>query len=199
MTITTKMIMSWGPCAKYTRAKISKLIGKGKTPQEICDNTVIPAADTLWVLLHEDIIPAKELHELACTFAERALKRERKAGREPDKRSWDAIKAKRLWLNGKITDEELAAAWDAEWDVARDVAWDAARDAARDAAWDVAWDAAWDAAGDVARAAAWDVAWDVARAAARAAAWDAAWDAEQKAQLKLVRKVLEKTHDTGRR
>ena len=168
MTVTTKMVMKWGPCADYTQAKISKLIGKGKTPLKICDNTVIPAADTLWVLLHEEIIPAKELHELACKFAERALKRERKTGREPAKASWDAIKAKRLWLKGKITNEEL------------DAAGDAVGDAASAAAGDAAWAAAWAAAGD----AAW--------AAALAAARTAAWAAEQKAQLKLVRKVLEK-------
>jgi len=56
------------------------------------------------------------LHEFACWVAEDALKRERATGREPDERSWAAIEAKRKWLRGEITDDELAAARDAAWD-----------------------------------------------------------------------------------
>ena len=74
------------------------------------------------------------LHEFACYCAEWALKNERDAGREPDSRSWAAIEAKRAWLRGEITDDELAAA--------RAAAWAAARYAARDAAWYAAWAAA---------------------------------------------------------
>ncbi|KKN58429.1 hypothetical protein LCGC14_0552420 [marine sediment metagenome] len=87
----------------------------------------------------------KQLHTFACDCAERALKRERKAGREPDARCWKAIEVKRKWINGKATDEELAAAWDAARDAARAAARAAARDAARDAAWAAARAAAWDA------------------------------------------------------
>ena len=68
------------------------------------------------------------LHEFACDCAEGALK----IAEVEDPRSWAALEAKRRWLRGEITDEELEAAWVA----ARDAAWDAARDAARDAAWD---------------------------------------------------------------
>ena len=50
------------------------------------------------------------LHEFACWCAERALRAERKAGREPNKRSWEAIHVKRRWLKGKASDEELGAA-----------------------------------------------------------------------------------------
>lgn len=81
----------------------------------------------------------KTLHEFACWCAERALRAERKAGREPDPRSWAAIKTKRAWLKGKASDSEL----------------DAARDAARDAAWAAVWDAVWDAA--------WAATWAAAR------------------------------------
>ena len=59
------------------------------------------------------------LHEFACWCAEQALKAERKAGREPDERSWAAIRVKRRWLKGQATDEQ----------------WEAARAAAREAAW----------------------------------------------------------------
>ena len=51
------------------------------------------------------------LHEFACDIAEKALKR----ANVTDKRSWIAIKVKRLWLDGKATDKGLSAAWLAAW------------------------------------------------------------------------------------
>ena len=108
----------------------------------------------------------KILHEFACRCAEDALK----AANVKDKRSWNAIKVKRAWLEGKATDDKLAAARDA----ARDAAWDAARDAAEAAAWD--------AARAAARAAAWD--------AARDAAWDAARDAQNEMLERMVVEAL---------
>ena len=75
----------------------------------------------------------------AADCAERALKRERKAGREPDPRSWAAVTAAREFARGEISAAARAAAWAA--------AWAAAGAAARAAAWDAAWAAA--------RAAAW--------------------------------------------
>ncbi len=115
------------------------------------------------------------LREWACDCAERALTREREAGRETDPRSWEAIAVARRYNKGEATKEELAAAWDAAWDAAWAAAGDAARAAARDAA----------------RAAARDAARAAARDAARAAAWDAARDAEiERQNTELERRVL---------
>ncbi|MCP4640231.1 MAG: hypothetical protein GY851_07360 [bacterium] len=109
------------------------------------------------------------LHEFACWCAEEALKLV-----VPDPRSVRAIEVKRLWIAGRATDGELAAA--------RAAAWAAARDAAGAAAWAAAWAAAraaaWAAARDAARAAAWD--------AARAAAWDAAGATQNKQLHKML-------------
>jgi hypothetical protein len=130
----------------------------------------IPPEDRLYVVINDGWIPERTLHEFAIWCAEDALKR---VG-NPDPRSLNALEVKRRWLDGKATDEELAAAWDAAWDAAGD----AARAAARDAAMDAAWDAARAAALAAARAA-----MDAARAAmdaARAAAW-AAMDAARAA------------------
>ena len=65
------------------------------------------------------------LHEMACLCAEQALA----SIPNPDPRSIAAIKAKRAWVRGEITDVELTAARDAAWDAARAArdAWDAAR------------------------------------------------------------------------
>ena len=110
----------------------------------------------------------------AADCAERALKRERKAGREPDARSWEAVRVARAFARGEATSEDLAAAWDAAgataWATARVTTGATAGAAARAAARVTAWDAAGDAARAAARAAAWDAARDAARATARAAA-----------------------------
>jgi len=103
---------------------------------------------------HIHVIDAERiLHEFAIWCAEQALA----LVEDPDPRSVAAIQAKRDWLDGKISDNDLAAA--------RAAAWDAAWAAARAATWAAAWAAA--------RAATWDAAWAAARAAARAATLDA--------------------------
>ena len=135
------------------------------------DGTIVHEADKLaaserTVLWLGDI--ELILHEAACVFAEGELR----VAKVTAPRSWAAIEAKRAWLRGEITKEELAAASAAAWDAsaaASDAVW-----AASDAAWD-ARAAAWDASA-AARVAAWDAAWDAARAAARDAASAAAWD-----------------------
>ncbi len=129
------------------------------------------------------------LHGFACDVTEETL---RKHG-VTDERSWNAIRVKREWMDGKATDEELAAAWAAACDAAWDAAWNSVRNAARNAAkdpekvtaWNAArtavWEAEREAAWNAACGAAWDVAWDavldVARAATRDATRDATWDA----------------------
>ena len=117
--------------------------------------------DKLWAVLREEFIDAPVLHEYACRCAEYALT----FVREPDSRSIAAIEAKRKWLRGEISNDDLTAAW-----AARAAAW-----AARAAAW-AAWDTAW-----AARAA--------ARAAADAAARAAAWEHEVKLLKELLREV----------
>jgi hypothetical protein len=102
------------------------------------------------------------LRLFACECAERALQRERAAGREPDKRSWASIEVSRRYADGKATEKELDAAWNAAGVAAGDV-----------------WDPAWAAAG----AAAGDPAWAAARAAAGVA--EIAWK-----ERTLVRMVM---------
>ena len=143
MKITVDQIMAWRPCSEYTRERVTELIGKGKTPLQIA-KLKISAQDRLWVLLREEIIPARELHLLACDFAQAV------AHLNPDPRVQAAIDAKRLWVDGKITDAQLAAA---------EAAWVAAGEAAC-----AAWEAVWAAAGE----AAWTAGADAAARAADA-------------------------------
>ena len=168
--ITVREIMKLSPC--YTEEKVQELIGKGKTPIEILD-LPISKSDKFWLLLRPEYISERNLHLLACNFVQDV------AHMNPDPRVQAAIDAKRLWIDGKITDEELKKA-------AADAA-DAA--SARSASWAAPWAAASArAAADATRADA--SAADAARAAARAA--DA--DIETK-QIEMVRKVfIEHSH-----
>jgi len=123
----------------------------------------------------------RTLHLFAIWCAEQALSLVDK----PDERSLQALAVKRLWMDSKATDDELArasaAAGAAAWDAARVavVAWDADAAAAAAVAWVAAWvaDAARDAVGDEAVAAARAAVWAGAGAAARATAVLAARDA----------------------
>ena len=128
------------------------------------------------------------LHEFACECAEDALA----LIDNPDPLSVAAVAAKRRWLNGEITDVELAAACAA----ARGAAARAVARAVARANWAAAWAsdaAAWSAACAAADAAAWAA--GSARATADAAAravGDAAWTAAiAKQDERLTEMVME--------
>jgi len=168
--ITLELLREWGAC--YDDDRIAVLVPpEGVTPIQVLDAN-IPAADRLWVLLHEEIIPARELRLLAVRWARGALDGERAAGREPAAESWAAVDVAERYARGEATDAELCAAEDAAW-----AAWDSAADggAAAAAASVASWRAA-DAAADAASAASY-------------AARDAAYAARD-AQLADVRRVL---------
>jgi len=172
---TIDQVMPWRPC--YSREEVAAVFGRYKymTLARLLASK-LSDADKLWCLLRPEVIPEKQLHLLACEYAERALKRERKAGREPDPRSWAAVETKRRWVAGEASDEELSAA----------------RASARAAARASASARAWAAASAEASA------WASASASASASAWAAAsaWvsasaSAERKWQLQQAIKATE--------
>ena len=83
---------------------------------------------------------------LACDFAEKVVHL-----CEDDTRPAEAIRIIRLYAQGKVTKEELAAARAAAGEAAGETAGEAAWAAAREAARAAAWEAAWAAAGEAAR------------------------------------------------
>ena len=101
-------------------------------------------------------------HRLSCVFALSCINNFEKEYPE-DKRPREAIEAKLLWIDGKISIDELSAAESAARSAARS-AESAARSAARSAAWSA------ESAESAAESAAWSAAWS-ARSAARSAAW----------------------------
>lgn len=179
MKITRELLREWEAC--YSDERIVALVPEsGLTPLQVTALS-IPIGDILWVLLREEVIPARELRLLACNWARLALELVPESERDP--RSLAAVETAERFARGEASEAELdsarAAAWDATRD-ARDATRDA-RDAASAAASAAAWAAAWYA---------WAATWAAARAAAKAAAWYVALDAARDAQLTDVVEVL---------
>lgn len=167
-TVTPEQFKEFGPCWLETAAGRKRYARVAAMRDEWSALDVLALdgvsnEDKLWAVLREEFIDAPVLHEYACWCAEYALT----FVREPDSRSIAAIEAKRKWLRGEISNDDLTAA--------------------RAAAWDAACDAAWAAA--AAAAAAADAAWAAARAAAWAAA-DATWAAAREHEVKLLKELL---------
>lgn len=133
-------VLAYAPGPIVCRVRLSGQIVLDTDKAVATKRTVLQMADA-----------TRTLHEFAIWCAEQSLLAERKAGREPDPRSWKAIEVKRLWLDGKATDRQLRAAWEAAWETAWEAAWAAA--------WRAAWVAAWEAQEEAAREAAWEAAW----------------------------------------
>ena len=172
-TVTVEQFRNFGPCWLETAAGRQRYARVAAMRNEWSALDVLALdgvsnEDKLWAVLREEFIDAPVLHEYACRCAEYALT----FVREPDSRSIAAIEAKRKWLRGEISNDDLTAAR-AACDAAADAAWTAA-DAAAVAAANAAWTAA--------RAAA-----NAARTAARAAARDAAREHE----VEILRELLE--------
>ena len=141
LTVTRADILSWEPCADYPERLPGLLPGRANKRWsalaiiEAGKVGMVPTEDVFWVVLRPELISEHDLYELACRCASRALREERKAGREPDPRSWAAIETRRAWLRGDMSDEDLSAAES----VARSAAWSAVRSAAESAARSAAW------------------------------------------------------------
>ena len=178
--ITVNYVLSRKPCSSWTLKRIEACFDKREvlTPLEVAALNIEPR-DILWLLLHEDIIPPRELRLIACREADLVLDREETSGRAVDPRSREAIRTARAFADGKATKEELIAARDAVWNAAWDADWNAGDIAGNVAG--AAGAAALDAAEDAAEAVVKDAAEDAAWAAAVDAALDATWAAEDAA------------------
>jgi hypothetical protein len=160
--VTIKDIMSWGPCSRYPRERIKKLMGRKKyiTLDDIWKAKLDYKDDYFWLALRKEFISKHNLHKIAIYAAELVLPIFEEKYPD-DKRPWQAIEAKKKWLRGEISDRELdiasnAASYTALFinttsytvNIVWAAAWAASYDA-RDAARDAASYTIWSAAGDV--------------------------------------------------
>lgn len=120
-TVTVEDVLSWRPCylddvgGEEKVRDLATPLGDRFDALGILRADHILAADRLWTVLREEMIPAEILHEFACRAAEWALVLVALGGAEIDPRSVVAIATKRRWVRGEASDEELIAAWSAAW------------------------------------------------------------------------------------
>lgn len=179
-TATVKDVMSWKPCKEYTEAVIAKLFD-GRESMTVLDalELKIPIKRIFWIVLREELIPSEILHEFACRCADRALGKVK----NPDEKSLNAPIAKRKWLKGEITDEELSKA--------KSAALATAMPAALATIWVAEGLEAWDLAMSVARAATWAAEKSAEKSATLSATWAArAEKEEQQWQLAELKKII---------
>jgi hypothetical protein len=148
------------------------------------DKYVTSARKCLWIA-----DASSTLHEFACWCAERVLRWLDATGRKTGEQFWAAIAAKRAWLRGEITDEQLDDAARATKAIVDKTA------NSNGFTWDTAyytWDAVWTASS----LASYD--YVAARVSAKSAAlamtevgaFGAAWDAEREVQRQRLDEML---------
>ena len=91
--VTWDDVIQWKPCC--SEEELAELQERHPGPMDAHGilglRGEIPDADLIWLLCHEELLPATTVRLFAADCAERALVRQRKAGREPDQRSWEAV------------------------------------------------------------------------------------------------------------
>lgn len=92
--------LRYAPGAVICRVTVGGKVVKNSDKGAAQERTVVWMADA-----------TSTLHEFACDVAEHALDTVELTGKPVDPRSRDAIRIKRLWLDGKATDSELLAAY----------------------------------------------------------------------------------------
>lgn len=174
--ITVDDVMFWDPCNEYPRERIEALFaGRESLGWREILALNLPVKDMLWVFLRPEFLSERRLHLLACDFAKRVLSLVPEGQRGIAE---NALRVKRLWVDGQTTNEE-------RW-VARGATFSAFE--VRDVV--AALLAASAAAGADAQAAAVNAAW-LAAWAAENVLEVSAWKKEPTAQLMLVITALE--------
>ena len=115
------------PCIHGWKNLIKHYPNWSGTPLDFLKLEHISVEDKQWLFLREEYVPKRELQLYACFCAEQVLHLFEEEYPD-DKRPREAIEAKRLWLDGKISDDALDSAsdsarasvsdWDSDWDSA---------------------------------------------------------------------------------
>ena len=120
MKITLELVRDkWGACPEYTADRLAALYPVPRNAAEVLTLTdgpwaEVPAADRLCTVLRKGVLSNRVLRLSACDCAERALNRERDAGREPHPYYWNAVAVAKQFALGNATAQEMRdAAYDA--------------------------------------------------------------------------------------
>lgn len=111
-TVTLEQFMEFDPCWLKTdegRERLRRIAALRPewTAIDVLNLPDVSEDDKLWAVLREEFIDAPILHEFACRCAEYALL---SVTRKPNPRYASAIDAKRKWVRGEISCEDLLSA-----------------------------------------------------------------------------------------
>ena len=79
LTVTVDDLWSWEPCAKWTPARVNRIIRKYGAGQEswdvydILNLEEVEHLDRMWLILRPEVLPIDVLHELSWRFTEHIL------------------------------------------------------------------------------------------------------------------------------
>ena len=107
--VTRELLRAANSC--YGAARENELIPEnGLTIREVAA-LKIPVEDKIFAICKASNAPDNALREFACWCARNALNAERKAGREPDPRSWAAVDIAERYARGEASKAELDVAY----------------------------------------------------------------------------------------
>jgi hypothetical protein len=164
MKLTKEQVISYLNCDAKKSAEIADVISDGKTPIAIVDLPLL-ANDKLQILLRTEIIPQKELNDLALELDKSVEEF------EPDPREQKIVNEKGE-LNSE-PDKKIAKVKGSAWSAKRNAAWDAAMRKISELR---------------------NETWYVVRQNVLTT-WCTAWNAEQDKQIGVVKKILEKLEE----
>ena len=113
---TIKDIMAFGPCDRYPEERLRELVMKscGKIKRVYAEDVLRVKLDKpddyAWLLFRPEFIGERTLHQIAIFCWEKIARPIWEKNYPNDKRPHDAVEVKKLWLDGKASDEELDAA-----------------------------------------------------------------------------------------
>lgn len=147
---------------------------------DVLDLEDVRGYEKLWSVLRKAFLPELLLHEYACRCAEWALS----FVDSPDPRSVEAIRVKRRWMCGEVTDLELGFARVVAWEVVSEMA-------ARSAELSVAWSASRYAVDSALGAAAWAVEEAAERHSGLSLAGDLEREAAREHEVAMLRALID--------
>lgn len=111
MLITTDLILSLRPCEEWPRERVEEVVGDGQSLREFASNSNAPEIDRIRVLA--GLMDREQYLLFRAAIAEAVLLRNRKDGREPDHRSWRAVRTLQAYARGEVDRGKLVEAADA--------------------------------------------------------------------------------------
>jgi len=110
-TVTVDEVMAFDPWGEWSREKVEEVFS-GRKRMDLAAIKVVPEGvlswdEKLWVILRDEFITERNLHLLGCHFVERAFRGEQARGHKIEPCYRKAIRIKRRWARGELSNREL--------------------------------------------------------------------------------------------